>query len=80
MINPFAALTYDATLALAYGLDAVLGENWDLTGDNLKKVMFHNTSFDGASGKGDFDINYGLYGTLYPNVMCSNLMPSPLYA
>ena len=50
MINPFAGLTYDAIFALAYGLDAVVKNNWDITGDNLKKVMLHTTSFNGASG------------------------------
>lgn len=49
-LNPYAGLTYDATMLIAHGLHVVIENGWDVTGDNLLKAVFSNVSFVGVSG------------------------------
>ena len=49
-INPFAALTYDAAFVLLRGIDFVLKNNMELTGNNIRAAIFNNVSFEGVTG------------------------------
>jgi ABC-type branched-subunit amino acid transport system substrate-binding protein len=54
-VSAMVALTYDATIALAYSLHhAILSGSSSLTGDDVRRALLQNVSFTGASGKVDF--------------------------
>lgn len=50
VMNPFAPLTFDATLLLAHGFDFLISQGVSLNGDHLMKVLLNNISFIGATG------------------------------
>lgn len=63
-IDPFAALTYDATYVVAHALDVLLSSGQDVNGNNLLRAIYNNVSFEGASGLIEIYegmANYGYY-------------------
>jgi hypothetical protein len=49
-MSPLVALTYDATLVLAHGLQHLSILGLPQTGSNLRSAIINNVSFEGASG------------------------------
>ena len=50
LMNPFAALTYDATLAMGYAISVVLKEGKALNNQRFSYALKHNVTFVGPSG------------------------------